>query len=255
MSEEIFHETTLLMYSILFGICIVFVYDIFLSLRKAFRHGKILTAIEDILFLTACTIAAFTLFYELNLGIVRGYAICGIILGMLLYKTTISPYLVGIMSTLFKLTIYIVSTPIKRCIYGLSWMFKKVYSFCKTRLTVCIKLSTITLCKGVSIVATGRYGHKKRHNRHNRMGMFLASIVVLMLMIVISVNSMSLREKLDTYTSKTESLQALIDEEEERAESLVEFEKYSKTKAYYEEVAREKLGLIYPSEIIFKSTK
>lgn len=104
-------------------------------------------------------------------------------------------------------------------------------------------------------MATGRYTHKKKHSRHNRMGMFLASIVVLMLMIVISVNSLSLKEKIETYTSKTESLQALIDEEEERAESLVEFEKYSKTKAYYEEVAREKLGLIYPSEIIFKSTK
>lgn len=147
MSAEIYHETTLLMYSVLFGISIVFVYDILLSMRKSFRHGKILTAIEDILFLIVCTIAAFTLFYELNLGIVRGYAICGAIVGMLLYKLTVSPYVVGIMSTLLKLTIYVVLTPIKSCIYGLFCINKKVYSFCKTRLTVCIKLSTITLCK------------------------------------------------------------------------------------------------------------
>ena len=36
---------------------------------------------------------------------------------------------------------------------------------------------------------------------------------------------------------------------------LVEFEKYTKTKAYYEEIAKEKLGMIHEDEIVFKVIK
>ena len=39
----------------------------------------------------------------------------------------------------------------------------------------------------------------------------------------------------------------------ERDEKLKEYSKYVKTKKYIEEVAREKLGLIYEDEIIFKA--
>lgn len=39
--------------------------------------------------------------------------------------------------------------------------------------------------------------------------------------------------------------------EDEKAE-LKDFESYVKTKEYTEEIAREKLGLVYPNEIIFE---
>lgn len=41
-------------------------------------------------------------------------------------------------------------------------------------------------------------------------------------------------------------------EADKRAEELKEYEEYVKTDEYIEEVAREKLGLVYKDEIIFE---
>ena len=45
-----------------------------------------------------------------------------------------------------------------------------------------------------------------------------------------------------------------ISVEEERAKELEEFATYTKTKKYAEEVAKDKLGLVYEDEIIFQET-
>ena len=91
-----------------------------------------------------------------------------------------------------------------------------------------------------------------RKKRHNRFGMFLAFLVVVMLTVVVLVNSIELTEKLDYYKQKEASLEAEIAAEEERALEIEEFEKYTQTKMYIEEVARDKLGLVYEGEILFK---
>ena len=46
-----------------------------------------------------------------------------------------------------------------------------------------------------------------------------------------------------------------IAEEEARTEELKELETYTKTKKYAEEVAKDKLGLVYENEIIFQENK
>ncbi len=46
-------------------------------------------------------------------------------------------------------------------------------------------------------------------------------------------------------------LQAQIDAEKERAEEIELLRKRSQTKEYYEEIAKEKLGLVNPDEIVF----
>ena len=46
----------------------------------------------------------------------------------------------------------------------------------------------------------------------------------------------------------------LIEQEYARAEELKELATYTKTKKYAEEVAKDKLGLVYENEIIFKET-
>ena len=52
--------------------------------------------------------------------------------------------------------------------------------------------------------------------------------------------------------AKEEALQQEIESEEARSEDIAEYEKYTQTKKYVEEVAKEKLGLVYQGEIIFK---
>ena len=52
---------------------------------------------------------------------------------------------------------------------------------------------------------------------------------------------------------REEALQQQIETEEERAQELIEYEKYTKTAKYVEEVTKDKLGLVYDDEIIFES--
>ena len=52
---------------------------------------------------------------------------------------------------------------------------------------------------------------------------------------------------------REEALEEAIASEERRAEEIEELEAYTKTKKYVEDVAKEKLGLVYEDEIIFKS--
>ena len=93
----------------------------------------------------------------------------------------------------------------------------------------------------------------RKKPRQNRFGMFLATIVVLLLMLVVSVKSVSLMQKETIYQAREEQLQAQIDSETKRSGDIKEFAKYTQTKKYIEEVAKDKLGLVYPGEIIFKN--
>lgn len=91
-----------------------------------------------------------------------------------------------------------------------------------------------------------------RKRRQNRFGMFLASCVVIMLLVVVAFKSDELTQKRSTYLQKEQALEEQIAAEEERAQEIEEYEKYTQTKKYIEDVARDKLGLVYEGEILFK---
>lgn len=73
-----------------------------------------------------------------------------------------------------------------------------------------------------------------------------------MIIAVVGINSISLRQKQAKYIAREQELQQQIDAENARTEELKELETYTKTKKYAEEVAKDKLGLVYDNEIIFK---
>ncbi len=92
-----------------------------------------------------------------------------------------------------------------------------------------------------------------RKKRQNRLGMLSVSVVVAMLCIVILVSMAGLKKKQRTYIEREETLKEQIAEEEQRSLDLIEYEKYTKTSKYVEEVAKDRLGLVYGDEIIFQS--
>lgn len=91
-----------------------------------------------------------------------------------------------------------------------------------------------------------------RKKRQNTMGMLLVTTVVIMMLIVVTVKSVELREKRTAYLAREEALMQEIEAEQARTEEIEEYEKYTQTKKYVEEVAKNKLGLVYEGEIIFK---
>ena len=87
------------------------------------------------------------------------------------------------------------------------------------------------------------------------MGMLLVTTVVLMMLLVVTVKSVELRERRSTYMAREEALLQEIEAEKARTTEIEEYGKYTQTKKFVEEVAKEKLGLVYEGEIIFKDQK
>ena len=101
------------------------------------------------------------------------------------------------------------------------------------------------------MTARARY---KRRRIQNRAGIVLASIVVLILVTVVSIKSVGLMRKVREYQAREAALTQQIEYETQRSDEIAEFERYTETRKYIEDTAKEQLGLVYPGEIIFKNT-
>ena len=86
--------------------------------------------------------------------------------------------------------------------------------------------------------------------RHKR-SMLAVSSVIVMLMVVVSVNSVTLRAQEQEYQTQMSDLETQIEEEKTRTEEIDDLEEYVGTDEYVEDVAKDKLGLIHENEIIF----
>ena len=95
-----------------------------------------------------------------------------------------------------------------------------------------------------------RVAYRRKHQ--NRFSMFLVSLVVVLIMIVVAVKSVELQQKIDAKAKEEQLLDEQIAAEDQRSQEIESFGKEVQTKGYIEDVAREKLGLIYEGEIMFK---
>lgn len=99
----------------------------------------------------------------------------------------------------------------------------------------------------------------RRNNRiqprktSNRLISAVICLLVVAICIVFYSRGNELKAQNEEEKAQIEQLQAEIEKEEQRTEDLKEYSKYVNTKQFVEDMAREKLGLIYPGELIFKS--
>lgn len=78
------------------------------------------------------------------------------------------------------------------------------------------------------------------------------TVVVFSLAVVVNLKAATLRDKDLDYQMKEENLLAEKQREEDRADELEEYRVYVQTKQYVEKVAKDKLGLVKPDEILIK---
>ena len=93
-----------------------------------------------------------------------------------------------------------------------------------------------------------------KQRRDHKLGMWMAGLVVALLLVIVAFKGFELKGKLDILQEREAELTQLIEDQEYRSEEIAEFEKYTHTRKFIEEIAREKLGLIYDGEIIFRNT-
>ena len=78
------------------------------------------------------------------------------------------------------------------------------------------------------------------------------TLVVASLAVVVNLKSTSMRKKELEFQIREETLEKQKAEEENRAKELEEYRVYVQTKQYIEEIAKQKLGLVNPDEILLK---
>lgn len=76
--------------------------------------------------------------------------------------------------------------------------------------------------------------------------------VVVVFCICLGMKSLSLKQESSELAKRRDVLEKQIETEKQRTKELEELEKYMKTKKYMEEVAKGKLGLVYPDEILIE---
>ena len=102
------------------------------------------------------------------------------------------------------------------------------------------------------------YGKSRRLKRDkwaNRMAIMGITLVVMCLAVAINIKGADLKQQDLDYRIREENLTKQVADEEQRTAELNEYKTYVTTKKYAEEVAKEKLGLVNPDEILLKPTQ
>jgi spore cortex biosynthesis protein YabQ len=103
MTEIINLEVQFFLTSILYGILLLVVYDCIRILRRIVPHKAFFVALQDILFWVAASIVIFIMIYERNNGTIRGFAILGMLLGMIVYNQLLSKFIVKGITHIIKM--------------------------------------------------------------------------------------------------------------------------------------------------------
>lgn len=96
VSEAIGNEATFFLMSVLCGMGLVLVYDLFRIFRRLVPHGNIWIGIEDVCYWFFCTVAVFLLLYQRNDGMMRAFCFIGIAIGGVSYAFLLSRFVVKI---------------------------------------------------------------------------------------------------------------------------------------------------------------
>jgi cell division protein DivIC len=91
-----------------------------------------------------------------------------------------------------------------------------------------------------------------RKRRKNRTGAGIIAFVVLILFAIISYRRIGLSQELYKDNTELTRLNEKIQEQQERELDIANLREYTKSREYIEDIAREKLGLVYKDEILFK---
>lgn len=98
-------------------------------------------------------------------------------------------------------------------------------------------------------------GKRKQPSKSNRRGMYSIAVIVAVMLVGLLAQSQSLRAKNAEYQTQKEELEQQIKDEEVRAEEISDMSEYLNSDEYVEKLAREKLGLVYEDDVIYRAAE
>lgn len=123
-------ECLIFLYSVILGVALGVIFDIFRAIRAIILHNSFFVAFEDILFMLVWTFSLVIFSVELSGGIIRFFCFIGTFLGFIIYFFSIGKIVITFIRS--------ISSFVRRC---LSSVFGRIFAFLKTCfVSVCQKV-------------------------------------------------------------------------------------------------------------------
>lgn len=132
MNYAISLELQLFLVSILWGAVLLLVYDCLRIFRRLIKHDDFFVALEDLIFWAVASLYIFSMMYRKNNGIIRGFSVMGMAIGMVIYYYIFSDFIINIITMLIHTLISPVCFALKKIRQYLKFIWvrvKKSYNF------------------------------------------------------------------------------------------------------------------------------
>jgi spore cortex biosynthesis protein YabQ len=120
MTVSISSQAYIFFCTVIGGMVVALIYDLFRIKRKAIKTGNLLTYIEDLLFWILVAVVMFITVYYSNEGELRSYLFLGMLIGIILYALLLSKpimssslFIINVVSKIFKAVWFLVSYPVR----------------------------------------------------------------------------------------------------------------------------------------------
>jgi uncharacterized protein YggT (Ycf19 family) len=147
VSASIGQEMMFLGSSLFLGAALFFLYDILRIFRRIVWHGNIWIGVEDFIYWVVFTGAVFVLLYQKNDGMVRGFALGGMALGMLLYYFILSRFVVSVNVRIARKVLQILGRVGEAVVRPFRKIARKVLGFLRKRLKNLLRVVKMGLRK------------------------------------------------------------------------------------------------------------
>lgn len=111
-------ELILILLMVSGGMAIMLFYDLLIVIRVIIKPTPVWTALEDILYWSVAAVCTFYTIYRVNEGIIRGYAVAGLVAGAILFQWSIGSRMVGFLTNCIN--------NIRKCLINLFYRCKMI---------------------------------------------------------------------------------------------------------------------------------
>lgn len=126
MNKVIMVELRFFTASIIWGMLLIVFYDLLRIFRRVIKHNSFFVAIEDIIYWVTCSILIFRMMYKQNNGIIRGFSILAMLIGMLIFHHAISDFFVNIVSVFIHRLFHFIGMILKTIFKPFHFILKKI---------------------------------------------------------------------------------------------------------------------------------
>lgn len=161
MNHAITVELQFFLISILWGAIVLLAYDALRILRRLIKHSGFFLAIEDLIFWVVTSVFIFAMIYRENNGVIRGFSVMGMTIGMVLYHYILSDLVVSLIT---KLILTLLS-PFLFVVKKVKWLLRILMVRGK-KITVFITIRLKKLHKSVKMALNSK--RQKRKEKRNK---------------------------------------------------------------------------------------